>query len=81
VLPSGRFDFILSFRRNRGDRLKGVDWEGIEEFMRYDERRFVFACIYLEKEDIVPEGRNSPVGTNRIFSVQMMGIFSYLLVL
>jgi hypothetical protein len=60
--------------------LEGVDREGVEEFVGYYEGGFVFAYLCLVETSKMKK-RNLPDGTKCIFSVQMIGIFAYLLVL
>lgn len=80
--PGGGLDGFLRLCGVRGrDRLEGVDWEGIEEFVGYYEGSFLMVYLKSQRarescvEDILPEG------TKRIFSVQIIGKLAYLLIL
>ena len=62
--------------------LESVDWEGVEEFVGYYEWCFIFGCVWVSFIFECMDGEESlQDGTKRIFSVHMIGILAYLLVL
>jgi len=64
-----------------GDGLESVDWEGVEKFVGYYEGYLVLVWRGVRGHVRKVLGSNSPEGTKRIFSVQIIGKFAYLLIL